>query len=131
LIQDRFDHREIQLLRVKCAEKTLGCLYNFVYENNVYFYQSGINYNVDKRLKPGLVIHAEAVRHNAAEDHKTYDFLGGASRYKMSLATHHNRLIWIRLQKPRLKFKIEDHLKTLKNLLTGRPRNVAVPRQVL
>jgi len=68
-------------------------------------------------LKPGLIAHVEAIRHNAAEDRKIYDLLGGNSRYKMSLATHHNRLIWIRLQKPLLKFKIEDALKTLKNLL--------------
>lgn len=117
LIQGRFEHDEIQLLRIKCEDNTIGCLYNFVYKNNVYFYQSGINYSLDKRLKPGLIAHVEAIRHNAAEDRKIYDLLGGNSRYKMSLATHHNRLIWIRLQKPLLKFKIEDALKTLKNLL--------------
>ena len=119
LIQSRFEYDEIQLLRIKCADKTIGCLYNFVYKNNVYFYQSGINYNLDKRLKPGLVIHVEAVRHNATLDHKTYDFLGGGSRYKMSLATHHNRLIWIRLQKPLLKFRIENALKMLKYRTIG------------
>lgn len=117
LIQNRFQYGEMQLLRIKCDNNTLGCLYNFVYKNYVYFYQSGINYNPDKRLKPGLVSHVEAIRHNAANGYKTYDFLAGDSRYKMSLATHHNRMIWIRLQKPLLKFRIEDALKTLKYLL--------------
>jgi hypothetical protein len=117
LIQRRFEYDEIQLLRIKSGHNTLGCLYNFVYRSNVYFYQSGINYNLDKRLKPGLVAHVEAIRHNAIAGHKIYDFLGGGSRYKMSLATHHNRLIWIRLQKPLLQFKIENALKTLKHLL--------------
>jgi CelD/BcsL family acetyltransferase involved in cellulose biosynthesis len=70
-------------------------------------------------LKPGLVAHVEAIKHNTAAGHKTYDFLGGDSRYKMSLATHHNRLIWIRLQKPLLKFRIENALKTFKHLLVG------------
>ena len=120
LIENRFAHNEIQLLRIKCANNTLGCLYNFVYKNNVYFYQSGINFNPDKRLKPGLVVHVEAIRHNANAGHKTYDFLGGGSRYKMSLATHHNRLIWIRLQKPLLKFRIENALRTFKHLFIGR-----------
>jgi CelD/BcsL family acetyltransferase involved in cellulose biosynthesis len=119
LIQSRFQYDEIQLLRIKSGDDTLGCLYNFVYKSNVYFYQSGNNYNLDKRLKPGLVAHVEAIRYNATEGHKTYDFLGGDSRYKTSLATHHNRLIWIRLQKPLLKFRIENKLKTLKNLLLG------------
>ena len=119
LIQSRFEHQEIQLLRIKYENNTIGCLYNFVYKNTVFFYQSGINYDLDKRLKPGLVSHVEAIRHNATAGHQVYDFLGGSSQYKMSLATHHNRLLWMRLQKPLLKFKIENALKTVKQRLAG------------
>jgi len=130
LIQSRFSYDEIQLIRITCENHTIGCLYNFVYKNRVYFYQSGINYGLDKRIKPGLVVHVEAVRHNAAAGHKIYDFLAGGSRYKMSLATHHHRLIWVRLQKPRIKFKIETALKTLKHLLAGLRRTpVLSPRR--
>jgi len=129
LIQSRFEYDEIQLLRIKCENNTIGCLYNFVYKNNVYFYQSGINYALDKRLKPGLVAHVEAIKHNAAAGHKTYDFLCGDSRYKMSLATHHNRLISVRLQKPLLKFRIENGLKTFKHILVGLRKNItSLPR---
>lgn len=117
LIQGRFEYGEIQLLRITCGNNTIGCLYNFVYKNHVYFYQSGINYSLDKRLKPGLVTHVEAIKHNAAACHKIYDFLGGGSRYKMSLATHHNRLIWLRLQKPLLRFRVENSLKAFKQRL--------------
>ncbi|MDP2853988.1 MAG: GNAT family N-acetyltransferase [Smithellaceae bacterium] len=119
LIQGRFKYNEIQLLRIKCGDDTMGCLYNFVYKNNVYFYQSGMNFNLDKRLKPGLIAHVEAIRHNTGAGHKIYDFLGGGSRYKMSLATDHSRMIWIRLQKPLLKFKIENNLKMFKHRLIG------------
>jgi Acetyltransferase (GNAT) domain len=119
LIQRRFEYDEIQLLRIRCENDTIGCLYNFIYKNNVYFYQSGIHYNLDKRLKPGLVAHVEAIRHNATAGRKIYDFLGGESRYKMSLATHQNRLIWVRLQKHLPKFRIENTLKTFKHLLKG------------
>jgi len=124
LIESRFEYDEIQLLRIKYENNTIGCLYNFVYKNNIFFYQSGVNYNLDKRLKPGLVAHVEAIKHNATAGHKTYDFLGGSSQYKMSLATHHNRLIWIRLQKPLFKFKVENALKTAKHLLAGLRKNV-------
>ena len=127
LIQSRFQYDEIQLLRIKCENNTIGCLYNFVYKNNVYSYQTGINYYLDKRLRPGLVAHVEAIRHNATAGHKIYDFLGGSSRYKMSLATHHNRLIWIRLQKPLLKFRIEDALKTFKHLLVRLRKKCYMP----
>jgi hypothetical protein len=125
LIQSRFEYDEIQLLRIKCENNTIGCLYNFVYKNNVYFYQSGINYTLDKRLKPGLVAHVEAIKYNATAGHKTYDFLCGDSRYKMSLATHHNRLISVRLQQPLLKFRIENILKTFKLLLVGLSKNIS------
>jgi hypothetical protein len=127
LIQRRFAYNEIQLLRIRYDSKTIACLYNFVYKDNVFFYQSGINYNLDKRLKPGLVAHVEAIKHNAAAGHKIYDFLGGESRYKMSLATNHNRLIWLRVQKPLLKFRIENTLITLKHLLVGQRINVIRP----
>jgi len=127
LILSRLEYGEIQLIRIKSGDNTLGCLYNFVYRHNVYFYQSGMNYRLDNRLKPGLIAHAEAVRHNAAAGHRTYDFLGGDDRYKMSLATHHNRLIWIRLQKPLLKFRIENALKTFKHLLIGLRKNGIMP----
>ena len=127
LIQRRFAYDEIQMLRIRYDHKTMACLYNFVYKNSVFFYQSGIDYNLDKRLKPGLIAHVEAIKYNAAAGHKIYDFLGGESRYKNSLATHHNRLIWIRVQKPLLKFKIENALITLKHLLVGQRKNVICP----
>jgi len=113
LISKRFAHNEIQMLRIKCGDQTAGCLYNFVYKNSVYFYQSGINYNLDSQLKPGYLSHVEAIRYNLAAGCHAYDFLGGEERYKMSLATHHNRLIWMRVQKPLLKFRIERILKTI------------------
>ena len=115
LIRNRFNYKEIQLLRIKINDNTIGCLYNFVYRNNVYFYQSGINYNLDRRLKPGFVAHVEAIKHNAAAGHKTYDFLCGDSHYKMSLATHHNRLTWLKVQKPLIRFRIENALRKLKH----------------
>lgn len=129
LIQSRFEHDEIQLIRIKCKNNTIGCLYNFVYRNNVYFYQSGIHYASDKQLKPGLITHVEAIQYNATAGHKTYDFLGGDSRYKMSLATHHNRLISVRLQKPLLKFRIENALKTFIHLLLERRKRITSPHR--
>jgi CelD/BcsL family acetyltransferase involved in cellulose biosynthesis len=117
LIEKRFEHGEIQLLRLRAGAHTVGILYNLVLKGRVYFYQSGMNYEADKRLKPGLVTHAEAISHNAASGNIIYDFLGGASRYKKSLATDEEQLIWVRIQKRRLKFAFENRLKALKNAL--------------
>ncbi|MCS7047752.1 MAG: GNAT family N-acetyltransferase [Verrucomicrobiae bacterium] len=117
LIETRFHTGEIQLLRISFGNTVVGYLYNFIFRRRVLFYQSGLAYTTDPHCKPGLVCHVEAVRVNAEAGNLTYDFLGGESRYKLSLATHQNRLIWVRIQKPRMKFKIERKLRAIKQLL--------------
>jgi CelD/BcsL family acetyltransferase involved in cellulose biosynthesis len=108
LIERRFDSGEIQLLRIRAGDATVGCLYNLVSRDTVAFYQSGLAFEADSKLKPGLVCHALAVAHDAAAGHRWYDFLGGSSRYKQSLSTDARNLVWLRLQKPRLRFTLED-----------------------
>jgi CelD/BcsL family acetyltransferase involved in cellulose biosynthesis len=108
LIEQRFASGEIQLLRIRAGDSTVGCLYNLISRGTVAFYQSGLAVETDGKLKPGLVCHALAVAHDAAAGHRWYDFLGGGSRYKQSLSTDARNLIWLRLQKPRLRFALED-----------------------
>jgi CelD/BcsL family acetyltransferase involved in cellulose biosynthesis len=108
LIERRFDSGEIQLMRIRAGDATVGCLYNLVSRDTVAFYQSGLAFETDAKLKPGLVCHALAVAHDAAAGHRWYDFLGGGSRYKQSLSTDARNLVWLRLQKPRLRFSLED-----------------------
>lgn len=111
LIRLRFSHGEIQLVRVRSASATVGCLYNFVWQGRVLFYQSGLATSGDPRLKPGYLCHARAVEHNAASGHDVYDFLGGDARYKRSLATGSSSLIWARIQKPLVRFAVERRLR--------------------
>jgi CelD/BcsL family acetyltransferase involved in cellulose biosynthesis len=108
LIAQRFASGEIQLLRIRAGDSTVGCLYNLVARGTVAFYQSGLALETDGKLKPGLVCHALAVAHDAAAGHRWYDFLGGSSRYKQSLSTDARNLVWLRLQKNRLRFTLED-----------------------
>jgi len=117
LIESRFDKGEIQLLRIRSGGSTIGCLYAFVYNGRVYFYQSGFNYEADKRLKPGLVAHSEAIKYNIEAGNSAYDFLGGISRYKTSLATRENQLAWVKIQKSCLKFALETKLRSAKHSL--------------
>jgi hypothetical protein len=114
LIRKRIDHGEIQLLRIKCGNLTVGCLYNFAFKGRVYFYQSGINYEIGSDLKPGLVCHVEAIRINTELGHLFYDFLAGSDRYKLSLATNQARLIWAKVQKPSPQFWLENKMRSMK-----------------
>jgi hypothetical protein len=120
LIQKRFDFGEIQLLRAKAGANTIGCLYSFVYHRKVYFYQSGFNYEEDKRLTPGFTTLIEAVQYNAAIDNLHFDFLGGDANYKSKLCTHEQRLMWAKVQRPRLQFRLETWLKALKRGIRSR-----------
>lgn len=113
LIAQRFSAGEIQLVRVRANGATLGCLYNFVWNGRVLQYQTGFVATDDARAKPGFVCHTAAVEHCAAAGLSVYDFLGGDMRYKRSLSTDSGWLVWCRVQRPRLRFLLEDQLATL------------------
>ena len=115
LITGHLSSGRVQLIRVRGSEGTIGCLYNFVHRGRVYAYQSGLRYSSDKRLKPGLVSHLEAIELNRRLGHDCYDFLAGDARYKRSLANGSNELLWIVVQRPKAAFWLENHLRDLKN----------------
>ena len=115
LIEQRFAHGEIQLLRLRRGDQTVGCLYNLVANGRVLFYQSGLATFEDAVIKPGYVCHAAAIAHCAAAGHAIYDFLGGSTRYKASLATDTVELVWICVQRARLRFALEDRARSWKH----------------
>jgi CelD/BcsL family acetyltransferase involved in cellulose biosynthesis len=108
LIARRFQHGEIQLVRVKNKDLTIGCLYNFVAFGRVLFYQCGFGSPADKNLRPGYLCHQLAIEHCAKQGLAVYDLLGGDARYKSSLATDETRIMWMRVQKKRLQFTLEE-----------------------
>ena len=107
LISERFDSGEIQMVRIKAGDYTIGCLYNYVYQGRVYFYQGGLVHEYDNKLKPGMVSHAAAIQHCAGLGLAEYDFLAGAEQYKERMGTDRRRLVWARVQRPLLRFKVE------------------------
>lgn len=108
LIAQRFRHGELQLMRARNKDLTIGCLYNFVSAGRVLFYQCGFGSPADKHIRPGYLCHALAVEHCAKQGLAIYDLLGGDARYKQSLATDETRLVWGRVQRKRLQFDLED-----------------------
>jgi CelD/BcsL family acetyltransferase involved in cellulose biosynthesis len=120
LIARRFRHGEIQLIRVRNREMTIGCLYNFISAGRVLFYQCGFGSPADRQLRPGYLCHALAIEHCAARGLDIYDLLGGDARYKQSLATDETRLLWARVQKKRLQFLLEDRAREWVKRRNGR-----------
>lgn len=110
LIEARLASGEIQLLRVRAGERTVGCLYNFVYRDRVAFYQCGLAAPAGPHDKPGLVTHAAAIEHAARAGLAIYDFLAGEARYKRNLSTDTAELVWARFQRPLARFAVENWL---------------------
>jgi len=119
LIEQRFAHGELQLIRLRSGPTTLGCLYNLVAGGRVLFYQSGLASSPDPVVKPGMLCHAAAIAHCAAAGHATYDFLAGSTRYKASLATGATQLVWLRVQRAHLRFAIEQRVRDWKHAIVG------------
>jgi CelD/BcsL family acetyltransferase involved in cellulose biosynthesis len=101
LISQRFQHGEIQLLRIATPGIELGYLYNFVYQGWVYCYQSGFNYLSSNQFRPSLISDYFAILHNARLGHRVYDFMAGESEYKRSLSTDSEPMYWLRLIRSR------------------------------
>ena len=64
IIETRFDHGEVQLLKIAQAGNELGYIYSHIWRRHVYMQQSGFSIPDDNRLKPGYVAHTLAIQHN-------------------------------------------------------------------
>jgi CelD/BcsL family acetyltransferase involved in cellulose biosynthesis len=114
LVTTRFSAGNIQVLRVSVADQPIGCLYNLVHDGRVHAYQSGFSYDPDPHLKPGLVCHYLAVQHNLAGGAGIYDFMAGDAQHKRSLGTDTATMLWLALQRRRVRFRLERRLRSLK-----------------
>ena len=85
LVADCVEAGGAELFQVSAGETILGTLYNFVHQGRVLSYQSGINYEADGKLKPGLICHALCIQRHLDEGASMYDFMAGEARYKASL----------------------------------------------
>ena len=117
LIEDRFQYGEIQLLHIHNNKETIGYLYNFVYHRNVLFYQAGFRYKAENKFRPGMVSHYYGIMFNTQRNNLIYDFLAGDSAYKESLSTDFKVMEWIRIQKKRPQFIVENWLKKCKSTI--------------
>lgn len=115
IVRNRGPLGEIELLRIAAGDFEIGYLYNFTWAGKVGAYLSGFNYEEDSKLKPGLVSHYLAIEHHLAGDAHVYDLLAGDMQYKRSLSMESPPMYWLDLQQPRLKLRVEDLARAVKN----------------
>lgn len=122
LISKYFDQGLVHLIKVKAGETVIAILYYFIHNSNVSFYLQGLLYEHDKMLKPGLVAHSLATQYFIDQGMRSYDYMGGYSQYKTQLAHRTEDLATIRIQKPILKFILENTAQTIKSVVTRKPK---------
>jgi CelD/BcsL family acetyltransferase involved in cellulose biosynthesis len=120
LIKSRFPEGEIQLLRVRNDNAVIGYLYNLVWRKKVYVLQTGFESQREKGLMPGYVVHAMAIEHNRKLGIVMYDLMHGDELYKQIMCDRYQQLQWLVLQRPRIRFRIENLALALKRSFTAR-----------
>ena len=116
LIQNNFTYGAVELIKVTTGVKTIAIMYNFIHNKHVYFYLQGIQYESDKKLKPGLVAHSVITQFYLDKGMDLYDYMGGYSQYKSQLASHSTDCYTICIQRPRFSFLLENLGRKLKHL---------------
>lgn len=96
------------LFRVRAVDGTVGCLYHFVEDRRVLFYQSGLTSYSDRRISPGFVAFALCMQACFDRGLAEYDFLAGDSRYKQELSTTTRDLVWATARRPALRWRLMD-----------------------
>jgi CelD/BcsL family acetyltransferase involved in cellulose biosynthesis len=114
LIERAFAQGQIRLWRVLSGDRIIAMLYNFRVADTEAFYLGATDPALDPAMRPGLVAHQCAMDQCLSEGLSVYDFMAGDSQYKRQLSNRKEELLWLVLQRPRLKFRLEDALRALR-----------------
>lgn len=98
---ERSNELKVDIVTVGFGDHLMGVIYSLICRGHVQFFQSGLVYHEDRRLKPGLACHALAIEHYLGLGASEYDFLGGEPQpvqYKTSLSTDLRYLEWGHLE---------------------------------
>lgn len=102
LIQRCLKRGAVELVRISAGVQLIGIFYNFIHRGHVYAYQTGLSYESDHKLKPGLVGHSLCVERHLGTGASVYDFMAGEARYKANLGTPGPDLMHFMFQRPTL-----------------------------
>jgi hypothetical protein len=90
----------LELWWLEVRGEPLAALYNIVWNGKVQYYQSGRRMQLPKSVRPGLVLHAHAIRHAIEAGRREYDFLAGEPAWKLQLALATRPIVELRAARP-------------------------------
>ncbi len=100
------DEGILELMWISVRGTPVAALYNLVWNGKVSFYQSGRTTQVPANIRPGIVILAQAIRGAIEAGRREFDFLAGASPYKMQLALASRPIVEVRAAWPSLRERL-------------------------
>ena len=114
----------LDLMWLTVRGEPIAAVYNIVYRNKVYFYQSGRRLDVPKGIRPGIALHALAIQRAIGEGRREYDLLAGESAYKTKLALASRPLMTMRAVAPTLRARALDAVRASAELAVVRLRQL-------
>jgi len=82
LAQVTYDAGWLQLAFLEAGEQKAAAYFNFIYNNRVLVYNSGLDWQSFPRLGAGVVLVAHCIRHATECGCEVFDFMQGDERYK-------------------------------------------------
>jgi CelD/BcsL family acetyltransferase involved in cellulose biosynthesis len=128
LIRDGFPRGFIEVVKVAAGTKIIGVVYNFLYRGRVYAYQTGLAYENDPKIKPGLVSHSLCIEQHLAAGASVYDFMGGDSQYKASLGVRGPDMLHYAFQRRTMARSTEAALRHINDLRGRAMSRLRAPR---
>ena len=118
LIEEAFASDGVRVWKLQAGNHVLSIIYNFRTTTTESFYLGAVNPEIDPRFQSGLLAHALIMDQCLLEGLQFYDFMAGDSRYKRQLANGSETLYWLVLQRPRVRFAVEDKLRQWRGVFT-------------
>jgi CelD/BcsL family acetyltransferase involved in cellulose biosynthesis len=121
------DGASLDLIWLVVDGSPVAATYNIVYRNKIYFYQSGRRIDVPRAVRPGIAMHALAIRRGIESGRAEYDFLAGASRYKRDLALAVRPIVEVRAVASTLRARAVEAARLLAERAIARIRLARAP----
>jgi CelD/BcsL family acetyltransferase involved in cellulose biosynthesis len=103
VIHRLLDAGSLDLSWLSVDGEPIAAAYSIVHAGRVQFYQSGRKAGLPAKVRPGLVLHVNAIQRAISAGHREYDFLPGPSQYKLGLALATRPLVVLRAAPPSLR----------------------------
>lgn len=77
-----YDAGWLQLVFLEIEGQKAAAYFNFIYNNRVLVYNSGLDWQAFPKFGAGIVLTAHCIRHAIERGHEVFDFMQGSERYK-------------------------------------------------